>query len=158
MDLGQVLQTVESACRDFNAEAVLLQFRFSLSPIAACRHILEHGSVDAKFYAACTLREAVIREWTTMGAEEVRNLRSYMLQYALYYAADAGSNIDMQAAISANGTAPAQRTGMELLESVVTEFSLTTASPLGLAWDYHDNCARELEEHNTAEAERIRHS
>eukprot|EP00798_Chlamydomonas_sp_ICE-L_P020913 gene20913-27759_t len=176
MDLGQVLQTVESACRDFNAEAVLLQFRSSLSPIAACRHILEHGSVDAKFYAACTLREAVIREWTTMGAEEVRNLRSYMLQYALYYAADAGSNIvrstlvaaialmlkrgwrgeeeavraaffqDMQAAISANGTAPAQRTGMELLESIVTEFSLTTASPLGLAWDYHDNCARELEE------------
>ncbi len=54
------------------AESVLLQFRQSSRPVAACRQLLDHSSVvEARFHAACTLREALIREWAALSHEEV---------------------------------------------------------------------------------------
>jgi hypothetical protein len=54
------------------AEQVLLQFRRSARPLPACRHLLDHSPhVEARFHAACTLREALVREWTAMGHDEV---------------------------------------------------------------------------------------
>lgn len=34
---------------------------------------------------------------------------------------------------------------MEIIEAVVTEFSLQTASPMGLPWDFHARCRDSLE-------------
>lgn len=51
---------------------MLLQFRQSARPLPACRHLLEHSaSLEARFHAACTLREALVREWAVLSAEEV---------------------------------------------------------------------------------------
>jgi hypothetical protein len=55
------------------AEQVLLQFRHSPRPLPACRHLLDHSPlVEARFHAACTLREALVREWAVLSPEEVR--------------------------------------------------------------------------------------
>lgn len=71
------------------AEQVLLQFRRSPGVLPACRHILEQsGSAEARFHAACALREAVLREWASLPAEERTGLRSYVLQYVLHHAAE----------------------------------------------------------------------
>lgn len=69
------------------AEQVLLQFRRSPGVLPACRHILEHSaSAEARFHAACALREAVLREWASLPAEERTALRTYVLQYVLHHA------------------------------------------------------------------------
>ena len=63
--------------RHVQAGLVLLQFRQSARPLPACRHILEHSrSYEAKFYAACTMREAIIREWACMQADEVDGMHA----------------------------------------------------------------------------------
>jgi hypothetical protein len=49
---------------------------------------------------------------------------------------------ELRSRVDASGSASAQRTGVELLDAVVTEFAVATASPLGLPWDYHEACAR----------------
>lgn len=68
---------------------MLLQFRRSPGSLPACRHILEaSGSAEARFHAACTLREALLREWATHTEEERGSLRSYLLQYVLHHAGE----------------------------------------------------------------------
>ncbi len=68
---------------------MLLQFRRSPGVLPACRHILEHSaSAEARFHAACALREAVLREWASLPAEERTALRTYVLQYVLHHAAE----------------------------------------------------------------------
>ena len=55
------------------AEGVLLQFRQSPRPLPACRHLLDRSlMVEARFHAACTLKDALVREWPTLGEDEVR--------------------------------------------------------------------------------------
>lgn len=68
---------------------MLLQFRNSAAPAAACRHILEHSpSAEARFHAACTLREAALREWAAHSPEQLSGIRSYALQYAARHAGE----------------------------------------------------------------------
>ncbi len=53
---------------------------------------------------------------------------------------------ELQSAVhAAGGSGPVQRTYFEVLEAVVSEFSLATASALGLAWEVHERCRLELE-------------
>ena len=56
------------------------------------------------------------------------------------------SSQEMAALSAAVATAAAQRVGCELLTAIVAEFSITSASPLGLPWDYHDRACRDMEE------------
>ena len=64
---------MQDPCKAAAAEQVLLQFRKSPRPLAACRQLLDCSPyVEARFHAACTLREALVREWAAMGQEEVR--------------------------------------------------------------------------------------
>lgn len=68
---------------------MLLQFRRSHGVLPACRHILEHsGSADARFHAACALREGLLREWASLPAGDRAGLRSYLLQYVLVHAGE----------------------------------------------------------------------
>lgn len=68
---------------------MLLQFRRSPGVLPACRHILEQsGSAEARFHAACALREGMLREWASLPVEERTALRTYVLQYVLHHAAE----------------------------------------------------------------------
>ncbi|KAI8465199.1 MAG: hypothetical protein J3K34DRAFT_461526 [Monoraphidium minutum] len=101
MDAHQMEQmqvVIEQACEEFKhpatqrrAEQVLLQFRRSAAPVASssCRFILERSqSVEARFHAACTLREAVVREWASQAPDQIAQIRSYALAYAAHHAAE----------------------------------------------------------------------
>jgi hypothetical protein len=71
------------------AEQVLLQFRRSAGVLPSCRHILEHSaSPEARFHAACALREGLLREFASLPPGERAGLRSYVLQYVLVHAGE----------------------------------------------------------------------
>ncbi|KAF5830248.1 hypothetical protein DUNSADRAFT_14821 [Dunaliella salina] len=69
-------------------------------------------------------------------------------------AAAASANGDAQAVAAAQGAGvagagslPVGRAGLQVLEAVVEEFGLGSASPLGLPWDFHEKCCRDMEDH-----------
>lgn len=184
MDLQEARAAVERACEQFQhpatqaqAEQVLLQFRRSPGVLPACRHILEQsGSAEARFHAACALREGVLREWASLPAEERTGLRSYVLQYVLHHAAEPQLQVvrsilqgtlavmtkrgwmdadaqaraaffqELSSSSQAVGSAPAQVVALQVMEAAVSEFSLVTASPIGLSWEYHESCRNAFEE------------
>ncbi len=84
---------VEQACAELQdlhrhaaAEATLLAFRNSKDALSACRHILEHSSVDAaRFQAAVALREAALREWPLLAVADRAGLRTFLLQQILRF-------------------------------------------------------------------------
>eukprot|EP00879_Flechtneria_rotunda_P026714 GHRR01028535.1.p1 GENE.GHRR01028535.1~~GHRR01028535.1.p1 ORF type:complete len:147 (+),score=40.35 GHRR01028535.1:152-592(+) len=94
--LDEVQAAVERACVEFQdpatqaqAEQVLVQFRRSSGSLPACQYILDRsGSIDARFHAACAMREGVLREWATHTAAERDALKTYVLQYVLMHAAE----------------------------------------------------------------------
>ncbi|KAF8068447.1 xpo4 [Scenedesmus sp. PABB004] len=175
---------VEAACAQFQnpatqaqAEAVLLQFRRSPGTLPACRHILEtSGSAEARFHAACTLREAALREWASHSEAERAALRSYVLRYVLGHAGEPALGVvrailqgtlavllkrgwvdadpaaraaffqELDASAHAVGGAAAAVAALQVLEAVVSEFSLVTASALGLSWEFHETCRNQLED------------
>ena len=50
---------------------------------------MEHSSsYDARFHASLTLREAVVRDWSSLQPPDVRALRTYLLHYLLQSCAD----------------------------------------------------------------------
>jgi hypothetical protein len=110
------------------AEQVLLQFRNSQRPIPACQHILQHShSVEARFHAACTLREALIREWASLLPEEVLQLRTYLLQYSMHHAGMVCAGL---ADCSSNG-----KTFTALQPAAPALSSVPHAQQHGLLWD-----------------------
>lgn len=107
--MEQIQAAVEQACEEFKhpatqqrAEQTLLQFRRSASPIAPCQFILERShSAEARFHAACTLREAVVREWGSSAPEARAGVRSYALAYVAAHAGEAALNVVRGALIGA---------------------------------------------------------
>ncbi|GMH33313.1 hypothetical protein BSKO_01147 [Bryopsis sp. KO-2023] len=47
--------------------------------------------------------------------------------------------------LSQNAPHKSRRVGIQTLTAIVTEFSPTTTTPLGLSWDYHEQCRKSLE-------------
>ncbi|KAL6757386.1 armadillo-type protein [Haematococcus lacustris] len=191
-------RAVEQACVNFQnpatqpqAEQMLLQFRQQLHPIAACRHILEHSSSqDARFQAALTLREALLREWGSLPSHETQGLCQYLLRCLLCPPGGAEGGVGgsppaaamvrntlvavlaravkrgwleqapevrgglvqevvgvvQSCGASVGGGPGAACQGLVVLEAVVAEFNPPSSSPMGLPWDFHERCARELEE------------
>jgi len=52
--------------------------------------------------------------------------------------------IDVLAAQS--GTSAARRSSLDVLQAITVEFSPLTSSPMGLPWDYHEQCRLQLQE------------
>lgn len=180
-DLEQARLLLEEACQRFKdpdkqqeAEKILLQFRNSPSTFRSCQHILQYSaSLEARFHAACTLREGMLREWAVLSHEELRQRQGYLLTYFLDAAESRDSSLrvvwstmvetlavmlkrgwqsgnrdllqDLERAVQARHTLSAQRAFLQLLEAVVQEFSLITASAIGLSWEYHEGCHQDLE-------------
>eukprot|EP00878_Enallax_costatus_P024514 GHUV01026164.1.p1 GENE.GHUV01026164.1~~GHUV01026164.1.p1 ORF type:complete len:1105 (+),score=386.39 GHUV01026164.1:1431-4745(+) len=53
---------------------------------------------------------------------------------------------ELDASAKTVGSPAAQIVSLQVMEAVVSEFSLVTASALGLSWEFHENCRNQLEE------------
>ncbi|XP_019059714.1 PREDICTED: exportin-4 isoform X3 [Tarenaya hassleriana] len=93
-DLAQLqstLRAIELACSFIQvntdpaaAVATILAFHQSPQPYKACRFILENSQVaNARFQAAAGIREAAIREWSFLAADDKRSLISFCLSYVM---------------------------------------------------------------------------
>ena len=185
MDLASVVQVVETACQNFNnpstraqAEEVLKQFRGAAQPYEACRYLIEHSNdPSAQFQAVLALRDAALREWTSvLDASSRRDLLRYLMHAAIVKFSGHGHRLvcTQSAAAAATllkrlweetssdergvliseinslaehvGTPEARCASMHVLNCVVQEFAITTATPMGLPWDYHEQCRKEMQD------------
>ncbi|XP_021888651.1 exportin-4 isoform X1 [Carica papaya] len=184
-DLAQLQSTmhaIELACSSIQmhinpaaAEATILSLFQSPHPYKACQFILENSQVaDARFQAAAAIRDAAIREWSFLQADDKRNLISfclcYMMQHASSHEGYVQSKISSvaaqlmkrgwlefapaekevffyqvnQAVLGAHGL-DVQFSGISFVESLVSEFSPTTSSAMGLPREFHEQCQMSLE-------------
>ncbi|XP_029154631.1 uncharacterized protein [Arachis hypogaea] len=184
-DLAQLqstMQAIELACTSIQmhinpaaSEAVILSLGQSSQPYKTCKFILENSQVaTARFQAAAAIREAAIREWGFLSADDKRGLISFCLCYTMQHASS--PDVFVQAKVSSVAAQLMKRgwlefttaeketlfyqvnqailgihgvdvqfAGIKFLESLVSEFSPSTSSAMGLPREFHEQCRRSLE-------------
>jgi hypothetical protein len=86
------LQTATSAADRAGADAFLQQFRRSPRPYDVCIGILRQSSEAAVHYhMLAVIKEAALREWTTLSPPEIQQLRDTVLDFVTAAAAAAGA-------------------------------------------------------------------
>ncbi|XP_022933418.1 exportin-4 isoform X1 [Cucurbita moschata] len=158
------------------AEATILSLRQSPHPYQTCQFILENSQVaNARFQAAAAIRDAAIREWSFLTADVKRTLISFCLCYVMQHAssperyvqakvsavaaqlmkrgwldfeASEKESFFIQVNQSIHGVhgIDVQFCGVNFLESLVSEFSPSTSSAMGLPREFHEQCRRSLEQ------------
>ncbi|XP_019059713.1 PREDICTED: exportin-4 isoform X2 [Tarenaya hassleriana] len=185
-DLAQLqstLRAIELACSFIQvntdpaaAVATILAFHQSPQPYKACRFILENSQVaNARFQAAAGIREAAIREWSFLAADDKRSLISFCLSYVMQRASSSEGYVlskvssvaaqllkrgwlefalaekevffyEIKQAILGSRGLDVQFIGINFLESLVSEFSPSTSSAMGLPREFHEQCRKSLEQ------------
>ncbi|PON54527.1 Armadillo-type fold containing protein [Trema orientale] len=156
------------------AEATLLSLSQSHQPYQTCKYILENSQVaNARFQAAAAIRDAAIREWSFLTSDDKRNL--IRLDHACMRHANSPEGyvqvkvssvaaqllkrgwVDFAAAekesffyqvnqaVSGTHGVDVQFAGINFLESLVSEFSPSTASAMGLPREFHEQCRKSFE-------------
>ncbi|XP_057476244.1 uncharacterized protein LOC130764171 isoform X2 [Actinidia eriantha] len=174
------------------AEATILSLCQSPRPYQACQFILENSRVaNARFQAAAAVRDAAIREWTLLTADEKKSLISFCLCFVMQHAsspegyvqakvssvaaqlmkrgwldftaAEKEAFLDQvrQAVIGSHNLdvryrwinfleslvcIPLNNFAFHFLESLVSEFSPSTSTAMGLAREFHEQCRASLEQ------------
>lgn len=157
------------------AEAAILSLSKSPQPYQACRFILERSQVaNARFQAAAAIRDAAIREWAFLTGHDRRSLVSFCLHYVMQRASSPEGYVQSkvsavaaqllkrgwldftaiekeaffaevnQAILGLHGV-DVQFIGLIFLESLVSEFSPSTSSAMGLPREFHEQCRKSLE-------------
>ncbi|XP_030511531.1 exportin-4 isoform X2 [Rhodamnia argentea] len=180
--LQSTMSAIEAACTSIQmhlnpaaAEATILSLSRSPQPYKACQFILENSQVaNARFQAAGAIRDAAIREWAFLTAEDRRSLVSFCLGFAMQHAGSPEGYVlakvssvaaqllkrgwhdfstaeketffhqIKQASLGIHGV-HVQFIGINFLESLVSEFSPSTSSAMGLPREFHEQCRRSLE-------------
>ncbi|KAK7258637.1 hypothetical protein RIF29_24218 [Crotalaria pallida] len=181
-ELQSTMRAFELACTSIQvqmnpvaSEAVILSLGQSSQPYKTCQFILENSLVAAaRFQAASAIREAAIREWSFLSADDKRGLISFCLCYAMQHASSPDGFVQAkassvaaqlmkrgwlefvaaeketlfyqvnQAILGIHGV-DVQFAGIKFLESLVSEFSPSTSSAMGLPREFHEQCRRSLE-------------
>ncbi|KAJ4834159.1 hypothetical protein Tsubulata_008143 [Turnera subulata] len=157
------------------AEATIMKLSQAPQPYKACQYILENSQVpNARFQAAGAIRDAAIREWGFLASDDKRNLMSFCLCYVVQHASSAEGYVQVkvssvaaqlmkrgwldftaadketflyqvnQAVHGIHGV-HAQFSGINFLESLVSDFSPSTSSAMGLPKEFHEQCRMSLE-------------
>ncbi|XP_015875571.2 uncharacterized protein LOC107412327 isoform X1 [Ziziphus jujuba] len=157
------------------AEATILSLSQSRQPYQACKFILENSQVaNARFQAASAIRDAAIREWGYLTSDDKINLISFCLGFVMQHANSPEGYVQAKVssvaaqllkrgwldfttaekeaffnqvnqAVSGIHGVDVQYTGINFLESLVSEFSLSTSSAMGLPREFHEECRKSLE-------------
>lgn len=158
------------------AEATILSLSQSPRPYQACQFILENSQVpNARFLAAGAIRDAAIREWGFLTADVQKSLISFCMCYVMQHANSpegyvrakvasvaaqllkrgwldfAASDkeyilLQVKQAVTGNNSVDVQFAGINFLESLVSEFSPSTSTALGLPREFHEQCSTSLEQ------------
>lgn len=157
------------------SESVIVSLRQSPMPYQPCRYILENSLLPiARFQAAGAIRDAAIREWGILTDENKRSLILFCLCYVMEHASATEAYVQTkvsavaaqlikrgwqdfayaekvaifsevkQAILGIHGV-DAQFSGINFLESLVSEFSLSTSTAMGLPSEFHEQCLSSLE-------------
>ncbi|KAM7532194.1 hypothetical protein LguiB_035604 [Lonicera macranthoides] len=157
------------------AEATILALCQSSRPYQACQFIMENSQLaNARFQAAGAIRVAAIREWGFLTADDKRSLISFCLCFIMQHASSPEGFVQAkvssvaaqlmkrgwldftaaekeayfcevkQAVVGSHGL-DVQFIGINFLESLVSEFSPSTSSALGLPREFHEQCRASLE-------------
>lgn len=180
--LQATMQAIELACSSIQmhvnpaaAEATLLSLSQSPRPYRTCQFILENSqSPNARFQAAGAIRDAGIREWGLLEADDRRGLISFCLCFIMKHANSPEGYVQVKVASVAaqllkrgwldftasekeafflevkqavDGThgLSVQFVGINFLESLVSEFSPSTTTAMGLPREFHEHCLISLE-------------
>nr|CAD1836168.1 unnamed protein product [Ananas comosus var. bracteatus] len=157
------------------AESVIASLHSSHMPYQTCRFIIETSKVpNARFQAAGAIGDAAIREWGILTDENKRSLIIFCLQYVMEHASAPDAYVQSkvsavaarllkrgwlefpeaekaailfevkQSILGNHGSGP-QFVGINFVESLVSEFSPSTSSALGLPREFHEQCQSFLE-------------
>lgn len=157
------------------AEATILSLCQSPQPYQACQFILENSQVaNARFQAAAAIRDAAIREWGLLTSDDKKSLISFCLCFVMQHASSPEGYVQSkvssvaaqlmkrgwldfaaaekeafmyevkQAVLGVHGV-DVQFTGINFLESLVSEFSPSTSTAMGLPREFHEQCLKLLE-------------
>ncbi|XP_019108194.2 uncharacterized protein LOC104907672 isoform X2 [Beta vulgaris subsp. vulgaris] len=157
------------------AEATILSLSQSPQPYQACKYILENSQVaTAKFQAAAAIRDASLREWGMLTPVDKTSLISFCLCFVMQHASSSESYVQakvssvaaqllkrgwlefaasekegflfqIKQAINGCHGVDMQFTGINFLESLVSEFSPSTSTAMGLPREFHEQCRMSLE-------------
>ncbi|KAF7805232.1 exportin-4 isoform X1 [Senna tora] len=157
------------------SEATILSLGQTPQPYKTCQFILENSRVaNARFQAAAAIREAAIREWAFLTVDDKRGLISFCICYFMQHASSPEGYVQAkvssvaaqlmkrgwldftsaekdtffyqvnQAIVGIHGV-DMQFAGINFLESLVSEFSPSTSSVMGLPREFHEQCRKSLE-------------
>ncbi|XP_024044287.1 exportin-4 isoform X2 [Citrus clementina] len=180
--LQSIMHSIEIACSSIQmhvnpaaAEATILGLCQSPQPYKACQFILENSQVaNARFQAAAAIRDAAMREWSFLTADEKKSLIGFCLCFVMQHASSPEGYVQAkissvaaqlmkrgwldftssdkeaffsqvhQAVLGIHGV-DTQFIGINFLESLVSEFSPSTSSAMGLPREFHEQCRISLE-------------
>lgn len=157
------------------AEATILSLSQSPRPYQACQFILENSQMpNARFQAAGAIRDAAIREWGFLSTDDKKGLISFCLCFVMQHASSADGYVQAKVAsvaaqllkrgwleftaadkgtffsqvnqaVAGSHGFDMQFAGIIFLESLVSEFSPSTSTAMGLPKEFHDQCQTSLE-------------
>ncbi|XP_042013629.1 exportin-4-like [Salvia splendens] len=157
------------------AEATLLSLCQSPRPYRTCQFILENSQLPlARFQAAGAIRDAGIREWGFLETDDRRGLISFCLCFIMKHAnlpegyviakvASVAAQLlkrgwldftalekeafflEVKQAVDGTHGLAVQYSGISFLESLVSEFSPSTSTAMGLPREFHEQCLMSLE-------------
>ncbi|KAF3328040.1 Exportin-4 [Carex littledalei] len=156
-------------------ERVIGSLRSSSMPYQTCRFILEASQMaSARFQAAGAIGDAAIREWALLTIENKRSLILFSLHYVMEHASAPEAYVQSkvssvaarllkrawlefseaekvaifnevkQSIVGVHGCDP-QYAGIHFIELLVSEFSPSTSSAMGLPREFHEQCQSSFE-------------
>ncbi|KAF2306990.1 hypothetical protein GH714_023093 [Hevea brasiliensis] len=156
------------------AEATILSLNQSPQPYKACQFILEFSSSKCEVSSGCSNSRCCYQEWGFLTTEDKKSLISFCLYYVMQHASSPEGYVQAkvssvaaqlikrgwldftaveketffyqvnQAILGIHGV-DVQFSGINFLESLVSEFSPSTSSAMGLPREFHEQCRMSLE-------------